>query len=107
MKRVSLINGKWFDLQKAEKFQENTFWNGSNQISKITKSQFEHQDLYLTASGVWVLNTWSNYQNSIETFEQIEIKQVAEWFVKNEFSDDDIPDNVLKLIKEELKSLEV
>lgn len=49
MKRVSLINGKWFDLQKAEKFQENTFWNGSNQISKITKSQFEHQDLYLTA----------------------------------------------------------
>ena len=36
-------SGSWFDLDKAESFEEETQWNGNNHISKATGSQWEHE----------------------------------------------------------------
>lgn len=95
--------GRWFDSEKAECFKEDTFWNGSNRISKSTGSQWHHEAIYVTKSGVFILNKYSDFQGSRDTYEIIEKEEAAEWFVKNEYSDDEIPE----IFKAEVNALEI
>jgi hypothetical protein len=83
MKRQALDNGTWFDLDKAESFSEETYWNGNNHISIATGSQWEHQELYRTANGRWVLNAWSQWQGSRESWTEIDNEAAARWLVSN------------------------
>jgi hypothetical protein len=106
MKKIALSDngektGKFFDMDKATKYEEGTYWNGNNHISKVTGSQWSHEILFRTASGKWVLNCYSQYQGSVETYEIISPADAAEWVVKNEY--DDIPEE----LKDETSSLEV
>lgn len=83
MKRQALDNGSWLNLETAEQFDEATHWNGSNHISVATGSQWEHERLYRTKSGRWVLNTWSQWQGSRETWIEIDNEAAAKWLVTN------------------------
>ena len=106
MKRVAITSpksGLWFDADKAEKFEEKSFWNGSNHVSKATGSQWEHECLFVTKSGKFILNHWSQYQGIPEKYEIISKERAARWFAKQEFEDDEIPD----VFKEEVASLEI
>ncbi len=58
MKRQAIDGGGWFDREAATKFQESTHWNGSNHISNATGSQWNHEALYCTRRGVYVLTSW-------------------------------------------------
>lgn len=102
MKRIALTDGsgKWFDAEKAELFKEETYWNGNNHISKATGSQWNHEYMYITKSGVFVLNCWSNYQGSVETYEEVSKNYAAEWFAKQGFADEDIPPVFLPTVYE-------
>ena len=93
MNRIALTDGsgKWFDCDKAEKYEEKTYWNGNNHISKATGSQWEHEALCLTKSGKWILNHWSQYQGVPETYNVVSDDTAAAWFAKQEFQDDEIP----------------
>ena len=94
MKRVSLTDrsGQWFDSEKAEFYKENIYHDGRNFISMATRSQFEHETIYITKSGKFILNHWSNWQGSVETYEIISKDDAAEWFGKQGFQDNEIPD---------------
>ena len=95
MARQTIDNGSWFDLDKATKFPESTRWNGRNHISVNTGSQWAHQDLYRTAKGSWVLNSYSAYQGSSESWELVEDNQsVVDWLIRNER---DVPDDLKHL----------
>lgn len=83
MKRQSLDNGSWFNLETAEQWNEDTYWNGSNHISAATRSQTEHESLYRTKSGRWILNTWSQWQGTQETWIEIDSDAAAKWLVTN------------------------
>ena len=109
MARIALTDGsgKWFDNDKAQEFTENTEWNGNNNISKVTGCQWDHQILYRTASGRWVLNAWSQCQGTMESYFEITDQEAAEWFMKNEYSDENIPPDLLALLADEIKELEV
>ena len=41
--------GRWFDPEKAEKWEEATRWTWQNHISRATGSQWEHEELSRTA----------------------------------------------------------
>ena len=71
----------WFDIDAAEKFSEDTYFDGSNQISKATGSQWNHETLYRTKGGRWVLNCWSQWQGSRETWEFISEAEAREWLI--------------------------
>lgn len=94
MKRVALTDGsgRWFDADKAEMYEEKTFWNGSNHISKATGIQWNHEKIYITAGGKFIMYSWSDYQGSRDTVEEISDNYAAAWFAKQEFDDDDIPE---------------
>jgi hypothetical protein len=89
----------WFDdsAKNIKKFNENTFWNGNNHISKATGSQWSHETLYLTSKGTWVLNHASGHS---DTYTRIDNEQAARWLVTNDCEDDKgIPANVEQLIE--------
>lgn len=81
-KAITNGNGQWFDTDKATVYKEETSWNGHNHISKATGSQFDHEWLFLTSSGKWVLNKWSNYQGSGESYEIISEDEATVWFLE-------------------------
>lgn len=84
MARQAIDNGSWFDLDKATVFMEATRWNGNNRISVNTNSQWAHEALYRTAKGSFVLNSYSAYQGSQETWEVIDDQSAVDWLIRNE-----------------------
>lgn len=84
-KRIALTDGsgKWFSAETAEIFKEETTWNGNDWISDVTGSQWEHEALYRTKGGRFILNHWSNYQGSRETYVEIDNEDAAVWFSIN------------------------
>lgn len=84
MKRIALTTpgGHWFDADKAECIKEQTFFNGNDHISKATGSQWEHECLYRTAGGQWVIHHWSAFQGKVDTVELIDSGKAAAWLSK-------------------------
>src|SRR4051812_49245374 len=84
MDRTPLTDGtgRWFDADKAEKIEEETYHDGHNWISKATGSQWEHEALYRTVGGKWILSHWSQYQGSSETYVEINNEEAAAWMAK-------------------------
>lgn len=105
MNRVVLTDGsgRWFDTEKAQEFKEATRWDGSNNISRATGSQWEHETLYRTASGLFILNHWSQYQGSKDTYEQISVAEAAKWCSINEHDPETLP----REVQEQFAALEL
>lgn len=85
MARIALTDdsGKWFSTETAELWKEDTYHNGQNRISKATGSQWEHEGLYRSKGGRFILNKWSDYQGSVETYTEIDKEDAAIWFSVN------------------------
>ena len=85
MRRIALTDGsgRWFDLDSAEKFDEATFWDGRNRISRATGSQWDHETLYRTKSGHWVKHWQSQWQGSVDRWELISDDEAARWLIQN------------------------
>lgn len=83
MKRQAIDEGGWFDIEAATKFEEDTFWDGRNHISRATGTQWNHEVLYCTRKGVYVINHYSQWQGSHEHWTKISAQAAAEWLIKN------------------------
>lgn len=65
MKRINLTDTQgrnlpnWFNVDYATEYKEATFHDGRNWISKATGMQFEHECLYKTIGGKYILNRYS------------------------------------------------
>jgi len=82
-------SGRYFDADKAQSWDEGTRWDGRNHISKASGSQWEHEALYRTEGGVYVLHHWSQWQGSNESYEEVTAEEAAAWLSKNEHTIDD------------------
>lgn len=85
MARQALTDGtaRYFDPKRAERFDEATRWNGNNHISCATGSQWAHEVLYRTTTGIWVLHHWSQWQGSSPSWLEISNAEAARWLVTN------------------------
>jgi len=85
MRRIALTDGsgRWFDCDRAERFEEDTYWDGSNLRSKATGERFDHETLYRTAGGRWILQHWSQWQGSVDSWTEISNQEAAAWLVRN------------------------
>ncbi|MFI6793695.1 hypothetical protein ACIBG4_40825 [Nonomuraea sp. NPDC050383] len=77
----------WFDPEKAERFEEATRWDGNNHVSLVAGGQFEHEALYRTTSGRWVLKHWSQWQGRETTHEFISSDRARQWLLTCEHDD--------------------
>lgn len=90
--------GSYFNPEKAQKFEEDTFWNGHNHISKSTGSQWYHENLYLSKSGKWIIAKWSNYEGVPDVHELVDADEAARWFIRNEYEIDNIPEQLKDIV---------
>ena len=100
MKRIALTDGsgRWFDREKAESFfDEGQVWNGKSNISMATGQLTEHEGLYRTALGNWVLHSWSQYPGTMPRWEIVSDEFAAGWLIANEHDSDEIANYIAKL----------
>ncbi len=99
MKRIALTDGsgRWFDKDKAEAFDEGQVWDGRNNISMATGQLTEHESLYRTVSGKWVLHSWSQYPGTMPRWEIVSDEFAAGWLITNEHDSDVIANYIAKL----------
>jgi len=81
---------QWFDIEAATKFCEDSYWDGSNSISVATGSQWQHETLYRTATGNWVLYSSSQWQGSSESYYAMDLAEAVPWLIKNNHDIDDL-----------------
>ena len=86
MTRQAIDGGGWFNPDAAQKFIEETRFDGRNRISVPTGSQWEHEALYCTRRGVYVLNSWSQWQGSRERWTRVSTVRAADWLTANGYA---------------------
>ncbi|MBW7865056.1 MAG: hypothetical protein H3C30_11680 [Candidatus Hydrogenedentes bacterium] len=94
--KVQLDDGGFifFDRDKAlECWDEGAWWDGSNNISLATRSQWEHEILYKTSKGRYVLQSWSQWESTPDSYQILTPKEAAVWLLTNEH---DVPADLSK-----------
>jgi len=86
MKRIFLTNESkaWFDEHRAKEYEEGANYDGSNRVSKATGSFTEHEKLWYTAGEKFVLQSWSNFQNRMTEYKEIELEEAVLWLAAND-----------------------
>ena len=95
MKQISLDDGRLATI--SETYQDRTRWNGSNEISLATGSEFVRERLHHTASGRWVMCSTSQYEGTAPTAEEIDAEAAARWLIRNHYVEEAralLPDEV-------------
>ena len=70
----------WFDPDKAEAFEERVEFDGRNFVSTAPGvGQFEHEILYRTAGGRWVICRWSQRAGVEPVHRFIGDREAREW----------------------------
>ena len=82
MKRQSIDGGGWFDLDAATKYEESSTWNGQNHVSDATGSWSDHEELFETKGGSWIVHHWSQWQGSTDLWREIAPQEAAEWLIR-------------------------
>lgn len=72
-------SGRWFDVDEAISFEEATWFDGSNNVSVVCEDKHDHETLYRTAHGAWVLEHRSQWQGRSTTYEQITEAAALRW----------------------------
>lgn len=104
-------NVGWFDVDAAHSWDEDREFDGSNMISVATGSQWDHERLFLTAKGAWVLKQWSQWQGSRTTYQRIYESRAVDWLVangefENAMSDESLPAKVREAISAAVAGME-
>lgn len=92
MQKQALDGGGWIDLDACRTWKEDKNFDGSKMMSAATGSQWDHQCLFLTAKGRWVLHSWSQWAGIGETYERIDVSGAANWLVQNDYDETDVPE---------------
>jgi hypothetical protein len=101
MKTCKGLDGKEYvfdaDESRSQRWSEDTFHDGKNNVSCATGSQWCHEALYLTASGRWIRESWNSIGDGHSGFGEILPREAAIWLVKNNHS---IPDELQTVLRE-------
>jgi hypothetical protein len=103
-------SGRWFFEDAATAFREGTYWDGNNHVSLATGSQWDHEWLYYTPSGLWVLSRYSGHGNPT-THEEVNEATAIDWLARMDRHDDAglsaLPGEIREAVVAGLASLEM
>ena len=88
MNRQSISGGGWLDLDTADSYDEAVVFDGRNQRSVNTGSEWAHEHLYRTKRGTYVLHHWSQCQGSTDTWTRLDVDEAVAWLLKNDHEPD-------------------
>lgn len=100
MSTYRMEDGTVINTDKAKQsWSEATDWNGSNQISRATGSQWHHETLYESRKGRFYKVWMSQYQGTPSRAEWISEQEAVRWLIHND-ERENIPDRLKHLIDE-------
>lgn len=79
----------WFDPDAADAYAEAEEWDGNNMVS-VVGGRYEHEQLYRTAGGRWVLNHWSQWEGRGETYHFVTDQEARDWLLRCNYDSADI-----------------
>lgn len=92
MSKYQMDDGTIVDTSKATKsWNEATRWDGRNQISVNTGSQWDHETLYRSRKGRYYIVHESQRQGSTPRAEWISNHGAASWLL---FNDEEVPEEL-------------
>lgn len=84
MSKHRMGDGTVVDTRKASKsWDEDTYWDGRNYISKATGSQWEHQTMYRSSKGRHYTVHSSQWQGSRDHAEWVSPQEAVRWLLEN------------------------
>lgn len=90
--RFRMDDGTVLDTENATKdWAEDTFFDGSNHISRATGTQWNHQTLYRSRKGRYYVVRTSQWQGSHASAEWVSPQEAARWLLLNGHS---LPDDL-------------
>lgn len=96
MSKYRMEDGTIIDTDNAKQsWEEATDFDGSNQISRATGSQWAHETLRESRKGRFYVEHWSNYQGSRPHAEWISEEAAVRWLLLN---DNDVPERLAHLV---------
>lgn len=91
MRKITLTDnsGRWFDLDAARRWDEATIQaDDGTPISRATGSSWEHETLYLTSNGTFVMHFFTEHNPTLPSFVEWEPRQAVQWLLANGYPDD-------------------
>ena len=76
---------------------EQTEFDGMNDISLATGSQWNHEKLHVTGNERFFVHWWSQWQGSRERLFPLTHVEAAEWLVRNQY---ELPASLVGVLKE-------
>lgn len=70
----------WYDPKACEKYEESQHWDDQNMVSDVA-DRYDHQILYRTRGGRWVLHEWSQWAGRRATDQFVSDDQAREWLL--------------------------
>ena len=67
----------------TQSWNEDTYFDGHNRISKATGSQWKHQTLYRSRKGRYYVAHTSQWQGSRDSAEWVSNEEAARWLLAN------------------------
>ena len=84
MAKYRMDDGTVVDTDRAtQSWNEETYWDGSNHISRATGSQWAHQRLYESRKGRHYIEAWSDHQGSRDRVEWVSPEEATRWLLVN------------------------
>lgn len=75
-------------------WNEATYFDGRNRISKATGTQWEHETLYRSRKGRYYIERSSQWRGSHDSAEWVSNEEAARWLLHNE---EELPDDLKDL----------
>lgn len=82
----------WFDRDAdgANSWSEDTRFDGNNHISLATGSQWDHEELWRSAGGRWVICWWSQWEGRQDRWYFVDDDAARDWLLRNEYPSDKV-----------------
>jgi len=81
--RITLEDGRHFDPETAATYDEDSYFDGHNHVSRATGEEFRHERLYRTPGGRWILERSSQWQGETAGYREVSAALAASWLVRN------------------------
>lgn len=98
MTRYRMDDGTIIDTENAsQSWDEDTHWDGSNQISRATGSQWCHEKLCRSRKGRYYKECWSQWQGSTPHVEWVSEREAIRWLL---LMGHDVPEELAHLVED-------
>ena len=92
------LDGTVVDTDNAtQSWSEETDWDGSNQIGRVTGSQWNHQTLYRSRKGRYYVEHTSQWQGSRPHVEWVSPEEATRWLL---LMDQEVPEDLAQYVDE-------